>query len=90
MSGENYRKSFQDTGDADSSVWSAGVVMGLIDDVPTCQVLVARMAWGFIENAGRRTLPTWNLLLLRLFVRACTRKVCHASRSGLDSSACSQ
>lgn len=27
VSGENYRKSFQDTGDPSSSVWSAGVVM---------------------------------------------------------------
>ena len=43
VSGENYRQSFQDTGDAQSSVWSAGQVMGLIDDIPTCKVLVSRM-----------------------------------------------
>mmetsp|Transcript_6279 Transcript_6279/g.9634 ORF Transcript_6279/g.9634 Transcript_6279/m.9634 type:complete len:335 (+) Transcript_6279:212-1216(+) len=43
VSGENYRKSFQETGDAASSVWSAGVVMGLIDDVPTCAQLLTRM-----------------------------------------------
>jgi len=38
--GENYRQSFQETGDAESSVWSAGCVMGLINDVPTCEVLI--------------------------------------------------
>ena len=43
VSGENYRKSFQETGDANSSVWSAGIVMGLIDDVPTCDELIKRM-----------------------------------------------
>ena len=43
VSGENYRKSFQETGDATSSVWSAGVVMGLIEDVPTCKELLTRM-----------------------------------------------
>ena len=41
--GENYRKSFQETGDPESSVWSCGQVMELIDDVPTCQVLMDRM-----------------------------------------------
>jgi hypothetical protein len=25
------------------SVWSAGCVMGLIDDIPTCKVLIERM-----------------------------------------------
>lgn len=43
VSGENYRRSFQETGDPASSVWSAGPVMGLIDDVPTCAALIARM-----------------------------------------------
>mmetsp|Transcript_29468 Transcript_29468/g.51746 ORF Transcript_29468/g.51746 Transcript_29468/m.51746 type:complete len:330 (+) Transcript_29468:122-1111(+) len=38
--GENYRKSFQETGDAESSVWSCGQSMALIDDVPTCKQLV--------------------------------------------------
>ena len=41
--GENYRVSFQETGDPESSVWSAGCVMGLIDDVPTCDELVRRI-----------------------------------------------
>jgi nitronate monooxygenase len=43
VSGENYRKSFQETGDPNTSVWSAGIVMGLIDDVPSCAELIARM-----------------------------------------------
>ena len=43
VSGENYRKSFQETGDPTTSVWSAGVVMGLIDDVPSCRELVEGM-----------------------------------------------
>lgn len=43
VSGENYRKSFHETGDTTNSIWSAGQVMGLIDDVPTCAVLVERL-----------------------------------------------
>jgi len=43
VSGENYRQSFQETGDPETSVWSAGQVMGLIEDIPTCAVLVARL-----------------------------------------------
>lgn len=38
--GENYRASFQLSGDPESSVWSAGCVMGLINDVPTCNYLI--------------------------------------------------
>lgn len=41
--GDNYRASFQETGDVDSSVWSCGPVMGLIDDVPSCEALVQGM-----------------------------------------------
>ena len=43
VKGDNYRQSFQETGDTQSSVWSAGTVMGLIDDVPTCQELIEGM-----------------------------------------------
>eukprot|EP00040_Diaphanoeca_grandis_P002519 m.22013 g.22013 ORF g.22013 m.22013 type:complete len:335 (+) comp13645_c0_seq1:141-1145(+) len=39
VKGENYRKVFQETGDVEDGVWSAGVVMGLIQDVPTCEAL---------------------------------------------------
>ncbi|KAI8328860.1 hypothetical protein EDC96DRAFT_530023 [Choanephora cucurbitarum] len=31
------------TGDINYGVWTAGQVLGLIDDIPTCQVLVARI-----------------------------------------------
>jgi len=40
VKGENYRISFQETGDAQSSVWSCGQSIGLIKDVPTCQDLL--------------------------------------------------
>lgn len=43
VKGENYRASFQETGDAQSSVWSCGPVMGLIESVPTCDELVRGM-----------------------------------------------
>ena len=43
VKGDNYRASFQETGDTESSVWSCGPVMGLIDDVPTCQELIEGM-----------------------------------------------
>jgi len=43
VSGKLYAESFYKTGDLNSSVWSAGMVMGLIHDVPTCQELLERM-----------------------------------------------
>jgi len=43
VSGSMYKDSFQTTGDTQSSVWSAGVVMGLIEDVPSCAELLERM-----------------------------------------------
>merc|ERR1712060_101578 len=43
VKGENYRKSFQETGDAESSVWSCGQSIGLIKDVPTCKELLDTM-----------------------------------------------
>lgn len=39
VQGENYRKSFQETGNPDS-VWSCGQTIGLINDVPTCLELI--------------------------------------------------
>eukprot|EP00009_Paramoeba_aestuarina_P000785 CAMPEP_0201511020 /NCGR_PEP_ID=MMETSP0161_2-20130828/3537_1 /ASSEMBLY_ACC=CAM_ASM_000251 /TAXON_ID=180227 /ORGANISM="Neoparamoeba aestuarina, Strain SoJaBio B1-5/56/2" /LENGTH=331 /DNA_ID=CAMNT_0047906347 /DNA_START=59 /DNA_END=1054 /DNA_ORIENTATION=+ len=41
--GDNYRKSFHETGNTQDSVWSAGMVMGLIDDVPSCEELLEGM-----------------------------------------------
>ena len=40
VKGELYRQSFQETGDPESSVWSCGQSIGLIDEVVTCQELV--------------------------------------------------
>lgn len=41
--GDNYRRSFHETGDTQSSVWSCGQVMALINDVPTCKDLIEGM-----------------------------------------------
>lgn len=43
VKGENYRKSFQETGDATSSVWSCGQSLGLIDEVVSCEALVLKI-----------------------------------------------
>lgn len=43
VKGELYRKSFQETGDETSSVWSCGQSIGLIHDIPTCHDLVERL-----------------------------------------------
>ena len=32
-----------DTGDLDKGIWSAGMIVGLIDDIPTCRELIARI-----------------------------------------------
>ena len=32
-----------DKGDADIGIWTAGIVMGLIEDVPTCEELLRRI-----------------------------------------------
>ena len=40
VKGDNYRKVFQETGNVDDGVWSAGPVMGLIDNVVPCQDLL--------------------------------------------------
>ncbi|ORZ13997.1 putative 2-nitropropane dioxygenase [Absidia repens] len=42
VSGERGRTVFE-VGDQDAGVWTAGPVMGLIDDVPTCQMLLDRI-----------------------------------------------
>lgn len=40
IAGSKYRISFQETGNINDSVWSCGQIMGLIEDIPTCQQLV--------------------------------------------------
>lgn len=42
VSGQRGRQVFTN-GDLDAGVWTAGTVMGLIDDIPTCKVLMERM-----------------------------------------------
>jgi len=54
--GEEYRKSFQETGDTQSSIWSCGPVISLIDDVPSCDDLIQRMvteAEGILLNNAK-------------------------------------
>jgi nitronate monooxygenase len=43
VKGENYRKSFQETGDETSSVWSCGQSIGLIDEVVSCEQFMANV-----------------------------------------------
>lgn len=40
VSGELYRKSFQESGDPNSSIWSCGQSIGLIDEVLTCREVI--------------------------------------------------
>ena len=42
VAGERGRKAMQE-GDTEGGVWSAGMVAGLIHDIPTCQELVDRI-----------------------------------------------
>ena len=43
MKGANYKASFQDTGDDQSSVWSCGLSIGLIDAVKPCAMFMTEM-----------------------------------------------
>jgi len=43
-----------EAGDPDSGIWSAGMVQGLIHDIPTCAELVARIVAQAEEIVGRR------------------------------------
>ena len=42
-SGVRTKKMWRETGDWDDSMWSCGQSLGLINDIPTCAVLLARM-----------------------------------------------
>ncbi|KAF4722927.1 hypothetical protein FOZ62_026366 [Perkinsus olseni] len=46
IKGDNYKKSFHDTGNSTDSVWSCGQIIGLIDDVPSCQDLLDSIVSG--------------------------------------------
>ena len=43
VKGELYRQSFQETGDTESSCWSCGQSIGLINKVQSCRDLVAEI-----------------------------------------------
>ena len=43
VAGKRGRENVLEKGDTDDGVWTAGLVMGLIDDVPTCAELIRRM-----------------------------------------------
>jgi nitronate monooxygenase len=40
VKGDNYRKSFHETGDSTDSCWSCGQSIGLIENIPTCKELL--------------------------------------------------
>ena len=40
VAGAVYKKVFHETGDLKNGIWSAGLVMGLIHDKPTCEELI--------------------------------------------------
>jgi nitronate monooxygenase len=42
VAGVRGRKVFDD-GDLDAGIWTVGTVMGLIDDIPTCEELISRI-----------------------------------------------
>ena len=59
--GENYRKVFQETGNLEDGVWSAGTVMGLIDSVVSCEELctsIIKEAESIIKERLANTLVT--------------------------------
>lgn len=58
MSGVKGKRSFQETGNPDDSVWSCGQSVGLIDDVPTCAELTARLT----ADAAKRLNATSGLI----------------------------
>ena len=45
-----------DTGDLDKGIWSAGMIVGLIDDIPTCHDLITRIVAEAEEIIKRRLL----------------------------------
>lgn len=41
-----------DLGDVDNGAWTAGAAMGLINDAPTCKILLERLERGVEEIIG--------------------------------------
>jgi len=58
VKGAKYRKAFQETGDKDEGVWSAGTVMGLIDSVVTCKELCDDIVKEAEEVINKRLVST--------------------------------
>ncbi len=56
IKGMAYKKSFQETGNTEDSVWSCGQSMGLIEDIPTCKKLIADIV-AEAESIIRNRLP---------------------------------
>jgi nitronate monooxygenase len=43
-----------DGGDLDNGIWSAGMIVGLIDDIPSCEELVHRIVADAEQIIGER------------------------------------
>jgi len=43
VAGTRGREKALDGGDVEGGIWTAGVVMGLIDDIPSCEELIQRI-----------------------------------------------
>ncbi len=56
VSGQRGKIVYED-GDADAGVWSAGMVVGLIHDIPTCEELISRIVREAHEIVARRLAP---------------------------------
>ena len=56
VSGQRGREVYT-RGDPDYGVWSAGQIVGLIDDIPTCEVLLERMVMEAENIITKRLLP---------------------------------
>lgn len=52
VSGARGRQVYEN-GDPDYGIWSAGIAVGLIDDVPTCRELVGRLEREVEEIVGQ-------------------------------------
>jgi len=54
VSGERGRKVYEN-GDSDYGIWSAGVTVGLINDIPTCKELIDRLEREVEETVSNLT-----------------------------------
>jgi NAD(P)H-dependent flavin oxidoreductase YrpB (nitropropane dioxygenase family) len=59
VSGQRGKRVYED-GDADAGVWSAGMVVGLINDIPTCEELISRIVREAREIVAGRLAPAMN------------------------------